>query len=116
MNSLVDDWTPKAIEILSDTSGFINTWLEPGEMRQATVWKPFKRFPVSQTLPITRLKPGVNENFDVLFLGYQRVWGKQLFKRGPITFFQNCSLYNQEQWRAASLYITFVRLGRMSDF
>ena len=30
------------------------------------VRKPFKRFPVSSHVPITRLKPGVNENMNLL--------------------------------------------------
>ena len=37
-------------------------------MRKAKRWKPFKRFPLLLTLPVTGLKPGVNESLDLFLL------------------------------------------------
>src|SRR6188768_2165233 len=34
---------------------------------QARTWKPFRRFPLSSDIPITRLKPGVKEKLDLDF-------------------------------------------------
>jgi len=36
------------------------------------IWKPFKRFPLLLTLPINRLKPGVNENLNPPSCAQQR--------------------------------------------
>jgi hypothetical protein len=55
-------------QLLSDQSGVIHTWLQPGELRQIKCRKPFKRFPLSHDASITRLKPGVNENFGLRLL------------------------------------------------